>query len=183
MRLSTLVTAAAFAFASACGSGTTEVTQPTVPDNLKAPATEVAVLKVFAKGTQNYKCSESTTAAGTFAWVLVAPDAKLYAGADETSAEVGKHYAGPTWESTEGSKFVGDSAAAAKADSPDANSIPWLLVPKKDAAGTGQFSKFVHAQRVNTNGGKAPATGCDAAHVDATNNVAYTANYYFYETK
>ena len=57
------------------------------------------------------------------------------------------------------------------------------MVPKKEASGTGEFAKFTFAQRVNTTGGKAPATGCDAANVGAEAKIDYTANYYFYEAK
>ena len=35
-------------------------------------------------------------------------------------------------------------------------------------------------QRINTVGGLAPATGCDAAHAGATAPVFYTADYWFY---
>jgi hypothetical protein len=34
---------------------------------------------------------------------------------------------------------------------------------------------------VNTTGGLAPASGCDATTVGAASNVAYTADYYFYK--
>jgi hypothetical protein len=38
--------------------------------------------------------------------------------------------------------------------------------------------KFI--QRVQTEGGAAPATGCDADHPGATARVPYTAVYHFY---
>jgi hypothetical protein len=40
---------------------------------------------------------------------------------------------------------------------------------------------FIH--RLETAGGKAPATGCDASHVGETARVDYTATYYFYEAR
>ena len=153
------------------------------PDAIKAPLTEKVVMKFFAKGTQNYACQADTTAPGGYAFKLVAPDATLYDGADDSAPVAGKHYAGPTWESSDGSKFVGDSANAQRADAPEATAIPWLLIPKKDAAGDGAFSNFTYAQRVDTSGGKAPSTGCSANQVSAEAKVEYTATYFFYQSK
>jgi hypothetical protein len=36
-------------------------------------------------------------------------------------------------------------------------------------------------QRLNTSGGVAPASGCDADHLGAVANVPYTADYFFYK--
>jgi hypothetical protein len=83
----------------------------------------------------------------------------------------------------EGSKFVGDGASAQRADAPETTAIPWLLIPKKEVSGTGEFSKFTYAQRVNTTGGKAPSTGCDASHLGEEAKIEYTASYFFYEKK
>jgi hypothetical protein len=44
----------------------------------------------------------------------------------------------------------------------------------------GTFSETTYIQRINTTGGVAPSTGCDAAHLGATVAVYYTADYYFY---
>ena len=165
---------------SACVSAA--ITPPSVPDPLAAPETEVVALKVFASGTQNYVCKE--TSPGTFAWTLQAPEATLYSGDDTSSAVVGTHSAGPTWQSAaDGSKFVGDAPRAAKADAPDGKSIPWLLVPKKSADPAGEFAAFTFVQRVSTSGGKAAASGCDASSGGKIDKVPYTANYYFYKSK
>jgi hypothetical protein len=165
---------------SACGP---QVTEPTVPDAIKAPLTEKVVMKVFAKGTQNYTCQADSAASSGYAFKLVAPDATLYNGENASAPVAGKHYAGPTWEATEGSKFVGDGASAQRADAPEATAIPWLLIPKKEVSGTGEFSKFTYAQRVATTGGKAPSTGCDASHLGEEAKIEYTASYFFYEKK
>lgn len=42
-------------------------------------------------------------------------------------------------------------------------------------------ARFIH--RVNTAGGVAPTTGCDAANVGATRRVNYTADYYFWGSR
>ena len=153
-----------------------KLTPPTVPDSLRAPDGDVLVAKVLAKGTQNYECR--TTDNTTYAWKLVGPDADL---SDETGKSVGHHYVGPTWESTDGSKVVGE--VKAKADAPDGQGIPWLLLKATSTSGTGVFSKVTSIQRVDTTAGLAPSTGCDAQHVGARQNIAYRATYYFYSAR
>jgi len=46
---------------------------------------------------------------------------------------------------------------------------------------TGLFTDVTYVQRLNTSKGVAPATGCDAAHVNPPDvHVQYSADYYFY---
>ena len=89
--------------------------------------------------------------------------------------KIGKHYAGPTWESNDGSKVVGE--VKANDDGPDATAIPWLLLSAKATSGQGVFSPVKSIQRLYTSGGKAPAAGCDAAHTGQEARVAYKARY------
>jgi uncharacterized protein DUF3455 len=63
----------------------------------------------------------------------------------------------------------------------DATAIPWLLLKASSNTGKGTMSKVTYVQRVATTAGLAPTTGCDAEHVAALVDVAYTASYYFYE--
>jgi len=49
--------------------------------------------------------------------------------------------------------------------------------------GSGVLSRATSIQRINTKGGKAPASGCDAAHVGQELRVAYSADYVFYAPK
>jgi hypothetical protein len=168
------------------GGGTADagIPFPTVPAAIEATSNEKVAFKFFAKGTQNYGCNLLADAG--YAWTFVAPDAVLYAGADETTPDAGRHYAGPTWESaTDGSKFVGDSPNAKKADSPTpTTAIPWLLIPKKSADATGLFSVITFAQRINTVGGVAPAAAdCNAGTATSVSKVPYTATYYLYQAK
>lgn len=88
------------------------------------------------------------------------------------------HFAGPTWEASDGSRVVGERKA--KADAPQASAIPWLLLAAKSHGGDGALAKVSLLQRVETTGGKAPASGCDAAHANVEQRMAYTASYYFY---
>ena len=140
-----------------------------VPDSLKPGANESLALIVPAKGVQIYECRADK-------WVFVAPEAELF---DRAGKKIGSHYAGPHWESADGSKIVG--AVKQRADAPGAGNIPWLLLGAKSVGGDGAFSKVTSVQRVATVGGVAPAGSCAQAGTQA--RVDYTADYYFFTSK
>src|SRR5258706_9489846 len=146
-----------------------------VPQQLQPPANEQLLLQVHAKGDQIYTCKGD---GAQYSWVLKAPEAQLF---DENGKLFGKHFAGPSWEANDGSRVTGK--AVANAPSPDANSIPWLLVNIVTHEGTGVLSSATTIQRLNTKGGKAPASGCDTSHVGQEVRAPYTADYLFYGPK
>jgi uncharacterized protein DUF3455 len=146
-----------------------------VPPQLQPPTTEQLLLQVHAKGDQVYTCKGDGP---QFAWTLKAPDAQLF---DKDGKPFGKHFAGPSWEAQDGSRVTGK--AVANAPSPDADSIPWLLVNIVGHEGAGVLSRATTIQRLNTKGGKAPATGCDASHAGQEVRVPYSADYLFYAPK
>jgi hypothetical protein len=149
---------------------------PKVPDAIQAPANEHVVLLAHATGSQIYTCQATTD--GNPSWTLKAPDAELR---DDKGKVIGSHFAGPSWKLTDGSQVTGK--ALAHVDSPDPNSIPWLLVHVVNNSGNGQLLYVTTIQRVNTHNGKPPAQGCDSAHINSESKSAYTADYYFYSSK
>jgi hypothetical protein len=146
--------------------------QPDVPAAIQAPPGEQVVLLAHASGSQIYTCQAG--ADGKFAWTLKAPDAELK---DQKGKVIGSHSAGPTWKLNDGSEVTGK--AAAHVDSPDAGSIPWLLVKAVGHSGAGLLANVTTVQRVNTHGGKPPSDGCDEPHRNAETKSSYTADYYF----
>jgi hypothetical protein len=146
-----------------------------VPQQLQPPAGEQLFLQVHAKGDQVYTCKSEPA---QYTWTLKAPDAQLF---DKDGKAFGKHFVGPSWEANDGSRVTGK--AAANAPSPDADSIPWLLVNVVNHEGTGVLSRATSIQRINTKGGKAPPSGCDAAHAGQEVRVPYSADYLFYAPK
>ena len=146
---------------------------PDVPDAIAVPAGSEVVLWAHATGAQIYSCQ--ATADGKFAWTLKAPDAELK---DRNDKVIGQHSAGPTWKLKDGSEVTGK--AAAKVDSLDPDSVPWLLVNVVSHAGKGTLNNVSAVQRVHTHGGQPPADGCDAAHKDSETKSSYSADYYFY---
>jgi hypothetical protein len=150
-----------------------------VPDNLKPAATEVALGAVAARGVQIYECRVKKDDAQATEWAFVAPEADLF---DAQGKQVGKHYAGPHWESVDGSKQVG--SVKARADAPQAGAIPWLLLTTKSVGADGAFSKVTSIQRINTVGGVAPAADtCTAASLGKGVRVPYTADYLMFGNK
>jgi hypothetical protein len=145
-----------------------------LPDKLKPGASESVALITSAKGVQIYECRAVKDRAGAYEWALVAPEADLF---DAKGIKIGKHYAGPHWESTDGSKVVG--TVKERVDAPQADAIPWLLLTARSDGPNGSFSKFTAVQRLNTVGGMAPTAGCSRSALGATARVPYTADYYF----
>ena len=168
-----LAAAALLAAASAAISFSPAAQQ--LPQQLQPPANEQLLLQVHAKGNQIYICKSD---AAQFTWTLKAPDAQLF---DKDGKSFGKHFAGPSWEANDGSRVTGK--AVANAPSPDADSIPWLLVNVISHDGSGVLSRATTIQRLNTKGGKAPATGCDASHLGQELRVPYSADYLFIAPK
>ena len=156
-------------------SAPAKLTAPTTPEAIQVPAGAEPVLKVHAKGAQVYVCGPKKDAPKEFEWSLKAPDAELF---DADGKSVGKHFAGPTWQANDGSKVVG--ALTAKVDAPSAAAIPWLLLEAKSTEGQGVLAHVTYVQRIETEGGKAPAAGCDKAHAQAEARVDYQADYFFY---
>jgi hypothetical protein len=150
----------------------------TVPERLKPGANESLAMIVPAKGVQLYECRARTGQVGGYEWAFVAPEADLF---DARGTRTGRHYAGPHWESTDGSKIVG--TVKERADAPVADAIPWLLLAAKSVGPEGSFSKVTSIQRVNTVGGVAPKTDCSQATAGTPARVNYTADYYFFTAK
>jgi uncharacterized protein DUF3455 len=163
-----LVGAATFAAALAVGLHSAEgQTQPSAPDSLKPAAGEHLRVHARAAGQQIYTCDGSK-------WILSGPDAKLF---DEAGQTVGSHFAGPTWQWSDGSRVTAKPVASA---TPDPESIPWLLLTATGHTGDGVMQNVSSIQRLQTKGGKAPASGCEQSHKGAQARVSYTADYYFY---
>jgi len=147
-----------------------------VPPELAPPADQTIKASLSGVGAQIYICNATKTG---FAWSLVAPQANLL---DDCDKLVGTHFIGPTWQGNDGSSVVGARVAGVTVD---ASAIPWLLL-KAASNGpiAGKFSDVTSIQRLNTVGGLAPSTPCDASNnLGSIAQVPYTAQYVFYKAK
>ena len=165
-------------FAAGCASALATRSTAQVPDKLKPGANESLAMIAHAKGVQIYECRARKDQAGDYEWAFVAPEADLF---DAGGNRIGRHYAGPHWESTDGSKLLG--ALKERAEAPAADAIPWLLLTTKLDGPEGSFSKVTSIQRVSTVGGVAPKAGCSQAAAGTSARINYTADYYFFTAK
>ncbi len=165
------------AFVFLCWLATSQTTFAESASSLDVPPTQTLALTLTAKGVQIYECRAVANEPSKFEWVFKAPEADLF---DAQGQKVGRHYAGPTWELTDGSKVVGKLKA--KADAPDGKGVPWLLLDAAQGNGT-VMGKVQSIQRVETVGGKIPADPADATKVGQEKRVDYTATYKFYVAK
>ena len=164
-RLLLLTTLAAMALTASVASA-----QP-VPDRIQVPAGNEPYLQTHAIGAQVYACA--ATADGP-KWQFVEPQAVLY---DDHARLLGVHFAGPTWQTRDGSQVK-----AAKVDgvTVDPTAIPWLLL-KKTSTTPGRLAATTYVQRLNTRGGLEPAASkCSTATVGNERKVLYTADYRFW---
>ena len=138
-----------------------------VPDAIAAPG-EATILTLHAEGAQVYDCKAGSD--GKLAWAFREPIATLMA----EGKTVGRHYAGPNWEYSDGSAVVGKAAGNAPGATP--NDIPWLKLTVVSQRGNGVLSGITTVQRINTQGGKLEGA-CDKP--GATRSAPYSADYVF----
>lgn len=141
--------------------------QAEVPDALVAPG-QIPVLTVHAEGAQVYECKADAT--GALVWEFREPIATLIAD----GKTIGRHYAGPTWELTDGSAVA--AKAVARASGATAKDIPLLKLEVTSQRGSGLLSGVTIVQRLNTRGGTAEKS-CGSA--GSFLSVAYSADYAF----
>ena len=149
-----------------------------VPAALRAPAGQEPFLQVHASGVQVYECAARADLPGGWAWQFRGPEATLTDAAGKT---VGRHFGGPSWASNDGATVVGQVSASASA--PDKGDIPWLLLAIKSRDGQGLLAQTASVQRLDTEGGVAPASACGAANAKRVERVGYTATYVFWRAK
>ena len=141
--------------------------ETSVPDAIAA-AGETIVLTLHAEGAQVYECKAG--ADGKLAWAFREPIATLLQG----GKTVGRHYAGPNWEYSDGSAVVGKAVGNAPGATP--KDIPWLKLEVTSHRGSGILNRVTTVQRINTQGGKLDG-GCDGA--GKFQNAPYSADYVF----
>lgn len=137
-----------------------------MPDSIAAPGR--AVMTAHAVGAQIYECTAD--AAGTPRWRFREPVATLLVN----GRTVGRHFAGPSWQLTDGSLVVGRAAGSAPGATGD--DIPWLKLEVAAGQAGGQFATVTVIQRINTSGGVL-AGACNT--IGALRAVPYSSDYVF----
>src|SRR5258708_29418679 len=116
-----------------------------LPDAIAAPG-ETIVLSVHAEGAQVYECKAGSD--GKPGWAFREPIATLLLD----GKTVGRHYAGPTWEHSDGSAVVCKAVGTVPGATP--NDIPWLTLEMISRRASAVLSAVTTVQRINTKGGK-----------------------------
>ena len=182
------------------------IPSPTTPDTITPPVGNSAFLVGHAFGTQGYVCLPTATGAS---WTInnARPEATLFTHVFGEAVQIITHFLSPvvnpndvgpkpprfgdaTWQSSFDSSRVWaqkDKPLTAGLDPscPNSGSIDCLLlqVIGSDEGPTGgrSLTKTTFIQRLNTNGGSAPGTGCAVTgDVGKQVLVPYTADYYFF---
>lgn len=189
-------------------AGNAGITPPSTPAAITPPSGNFPFLVGHASGTQGYLCLPSGSGAS---WTVDAarPQATLFltlfgnfsqqilthflspdTNPNPATAPNPLPFGSPTWQSSLDSSAVwGNKLASITAGSdptcPNTGSIPCLLLQAIGSVtgptGFGLMTHTTYIQRLNTNGGSAPATGCAvSSDVGSQVLVPYTADYYFY---
>jgi hypothetical protein len=188
------------------------VTPPSTPALITPPAGNTAFLEGHAQGTQGYVCLPTSPGASTASWTVngARPEATLFTTFFGQQVEIITHFLSPdtnpnqfapspipfgsaTWQSSLDSSKVwaqvlhGNTIPAGSDPScPNSGSIACLLLQSigsdQGPAGGKALTPVTFVQRLNTNGGSAPAEGCSVStDVGKQALVPYTADYYFYK--
>jgi hypothetical protein len=138
-----------------------------LPDAIAAPG-EKALMTIYAEGAQVYECKAD--GAGKLVWTFREPVATLIMD----GKTVGRHYAGPHWELTDGGVVQGK--VAGRAPGATAADIPLLKLEIAARKGQGALTEATTIQRINTKGGQLEGA-CDKA--GSFRSVAYSTDYVF----
>jgi hypothetical protein len=138
-----------------------------MPAAIEAPGT-TQVLKAHAEGAQIYECKAD--GAGKLTWAFREPIATLLVD----GKTIGRHYAGPNWEYSDGSAVAGKAVGNAPGATP--KDIAWLKLDVASRRGSGILTDVTTVQRINTKGGTLEGA-CETA--GTFQSAPYSADYVF----
>jgi len=147
--------------------------QTSAPPALQPVDARHVIVSLSASGVQIYACKRDQT--NRLTWIFKAPLADLY---DASGKLVVKHFTGPSWEASDGSKLTGKVLQQA-ANTTEPDSIPLLLLQTKSTGGPGLLVAARYVQRLNTRGGLAPTQPCEQEGQEGRS--PYLADYLFLE--
>jgi hypothetical protein len=171
------------------------ITPPPVPIDIEVAPPDQVFLLGRGVGTQNYEC-QPVNSLGRVDWVLFTPQATLFG---ELNEQLITHFFSPNpeeggivrvaWQDSRDTSTVWGKLIASSDDANfvKAGAIPWLKIDVKNTGfqngptGGDTLSKTTFIQRLNTDGGAAPSTGCDRpTDIGKKEFVPYAADYFFY---
>jgi hypothetical protein len=160
-------TSASLAAGSALLAMTGLVGAQELPEAIRASG-ETVLMEVHAEGAQIYECKADGS--GKLAWVFREPIASLF----RDGQTIGRHFAGPRWEFSDGNLLSGKVEAKAPGAGPA--DIPWLKLTASSQNAQGALAGVTTIQRIHTRGGGLDGS-CETA---ATfRSAPYSADYVF----
>jgi hypothetical protein len=174
------------------------ISVPPMPSKLRAPTGNAVYFKGSAAGTQNYACVPGNNGP---AWKFLGPQATLFITfpwiQGEGRQQITTHFLSanpeeggmprPAWQHSLDTSTVWGRVLEMSSDRPFVapGAIPWLLLEvagrQRGPMGGSALLETTYIQRLNTSGGVAPTSGCDAAAYGTVALVPYTTDYYFYK--
>jgi hypothetical protein len=183
------------------------IPSPVTSDTITPPVGNSAFLLGHGVGTQGYVCLPTATGGASWTVNNARPEATLFTRVFGEAVQIITHFLSPvvnpndigpkpprfgdvTWQSSFDSsrvwaqkqKFI---SAGTDTSCPNGGSIDCLLLQvigsDEGPAGGRLLTKTTFIQRLNTNGGSAPATGCFVTgDVGKQALVPYSADYFFF---
>jgi len=148
-----------------------------ITSSITASADEEPAFMLRGEGTHVFECKQLPSDPNRYAWFFSSPDATLY----DAGRPVARNAAENMFEAI-GDRSTVTASIRARQDG-GSNNLPWLLLRAQSTADAGLFAGVTSVQRVNTTGGVAPDTGCDANNVGKEARTAFKADYYFYRRR
>jgi Protein of unknown function (DUF3455) len=131
-------------------------------------AGRTVAMTLRAHGVQIYECKAAN--GGALAWSFREPLATLI----RDDGTIGRHFAGPSWQLTDGSGVTGKVVTQVAGETP--HDIAWLGLDVASHIGSGAMSEITAVQRVNTRGG---VFGGSCNQAGAIHLEPYSADYIF----
>jgi len=150
--------------------------QSGLPPAVQVPAGHKVSMTLAGSGEMVYECRPLGSATGRYGWIFARPETKLL---DRGGNQVGRYFGAPaTWDYWAGSRLTGTEVATAPSGE---GNLPLQLVKANPATGSqGALTGTTYIQRVNIQGGAAPATPCEWINVGQAKLMKYQADYIFY---
>ena len=176
-RVSMLVAAGALILLSACGSRTFTRydSQQNLPEAIRVPAGNRAVLEAQGKGNLLYECQAVKRAPYEYAWLLQNTSLQL----EDSYGRTIVYYPGTRarWVHSDGSQVLARKFAEYPGDR---QNLPLQRATAESSSTPGALENISYVQNLRTYGGMVTATVCTSAGLGMRVSVPYEADYVFW---
>ena len=176
-RVGLLVAVSALALLSACGSRTFTRydSQQNLPEAIRVPAGNKAVLEARGKGNLLYECQAVKRAPFEYAWLLQNTSLQL----EDSYGRTIVYYPGARarWVHSDGSQVLARKLAEYPGDR---QNLPLQRANAESLSVPGALENISYVQNLRTFGGIVTATACTSSGLGMRVSVPYEADYVFW---